>query len=153
MGPVVALGSTPLYAVTVNVLVPTVVGYPLRLPSNSSSSSPSGRDPCDTVNSGAGCPDAANLKAYLVPTVAISSGFEAVKLGATSPAFTPMVIESVVTLGSTPLDAVTRNELKPDFVGVPDKTPSELNMSPSGSDPSDTSNVGAGKPDAAKAYE
>lgn len=61
MGSVVAVGSTPLYAVTVKVLLPTVVGYPLRLPSNSSSSKPSGRDPCDTVNSGVGYPDAANV--------------------------------------------------------------------------------------------
>lgn len=88
-----------------------------------------------------------------MPTVAILSGVEAVKVGATSSGFTPMVIESVVASGSIPFDAVTRNELEPDFVGVPDKTPSDLKFSPSGSDPSDTANVGAGEPDAAKAYE
>jgi hypothetical protein len=49
--------------------------------------------------------------------------------------------------------ARTVNVEAPAVVGVPDNNPPELNVSPDGSEPDCTANVGAGEPLAANVYE
>ena len=61
--------------------------------------------------------------------------------GATGAAFTTIVRVGVTASGLVPLAAVTVNVNVPAVVGVPDKTPPALNVSPAGNAPELTVNV------------
>jgi hypothetical protein len=58
------------------------------------------------------------------------------------------VNDPVVASGETSLLEVTVNVLDPGVVGVPERTPTLLRVSPAGRVPEDTVKVGAGSPEA-----
>lgn len=141
-----------MLAVTVNVLDPAVAGVPERTPAGVRVR-PSGRVPEDTVNVGAGIPDAVNVYEYAAPMVAVAGGVLAANTGATGAGSTITVKAPVVAFGATPLLAVTVKVEVPVVVGVPERTPAVLRVSPGGRVPEDTVNVGAGTPAAVNVYE
>lgn len=151
-GAVVASGDAPLPAVTVNVLDPALVGVPERRPAGVRVS-PSGRLPEDTVKVGAGTPEAVNEYEYGAPTMAAAGGVLAMSTGAIGAGSTVTVSAPVVAFGETPLLAVTVKANVPVVVGVPERTPAALSVSPAGRLPEDSVNVGAGTPDAVNVYE
>jgi hypothetical protein len=64
-----------------------------------------------------------------------------------------MLIDGLTAAGATPLAASTVKVKPHAVVDVPDRVPVvESKVSPLGSDPELTENVGAGLPDAAKVY-
>ena len=77
----------------------------------------------------------------------------AVATGATGAAAMVTVNDPVVASGAVPLLAVTANVDAPTPVGVPERTPALVRVSPAGNVPDDTANVGFGTPDAVNVYE
>ena len=150
--PVVASAATPLLAVTVKVDDPAPVGAPESTPALDSER-PAGNDPDDTMNVGAGTPEAANVYEYAAPIVPVAGGVFAVNTGATGSGAMVTVNDPVVASGATPLLAVTLNVNNPAPVGVPESTPALDSERPAGNDPDDTANVGAGSPEAVNVYE
>ena len=86
-----------------------------------------------------------------MPTVAGDDGIELTNTGATAAAFTTIVRSAVVS-APCELVAVTLNVNVPVVVGVPDRTPAALSVSPVGNGPVDVVSVkvGAGLPLAVK---
>lgn len=73
----------------------------------------------------------------------------AVAVGAAAAAATATVIVYACESDPTPFDAVTVNAAVPAEVGVPDSAPvAASTLNPAGKAPADTTNVGAGVPDA-----
>jgi hypothetical protein len=80
----VAFGETPFDAVTLNVKLPPTDGVPDKTPLAESKLNPVGRLP-DTLNVGAGLPDATNVYGpYTLPTVPATGGESALNTGATA---------------------------------------------------------------------
>ena len=143
-----ASGGVPLLAFTVKVNAPGIVGAPASAPLVESRLSPFGSEPDATLNVGDGLPVAAKVYEYGLPTLAVVAGLSAVKLGA---AVTVTVNVGVIASGGVPLLALTANVNTPGVVGVPATTPlAESRLSPFGSEPDATLNVGGGLPVAAK---
>ena len=82
--------------------------------------------------------------------MAVAGGVDAVNTGAAWAAFTVIVREGVTASGLTPFVAAIVNVAGPAAVGVPARTPEVVfRLSPAGSAPESTRNVGAGLPVAA----
>jgi hypothetical protein len=140
-----------LDAVTVNADVPAAVGVPPRTPADVNVN-PAGNEPVPTANVGAGVPLATNTyPAKALPTTPEVGGVETVNTGATVGTLMVIEIDDVDT-DPAELDAVTVNADVPAAVGVPPRTPADVNVNPAGNEPVPTAKVGAGVPLATNTY-